>query len=51
MMQVMTLTHMARNLIQEKSFVLNKGLDCEVAYECTIIEGLVCEIVYECTVA
>ena len=51
MMQVMTLTHTARNLIQEKSFVLKKGLDCEVAYECTIVEGLACEIAYECTVA
>ena len=36
MMQVMTLTHTARNLMQEKSFVLKKGLDGEVAYECTI---------------
>ena len=51
MMQVMTLTHTARNLIQEKSFVLKKGLDCEVAFECTIVEGLACEIAYECTVA
>ena len=51
MMQVMTLTHTARNLIQEESFVLKKGLDCEVAYECTIVEGLACEIEYECTIA
>ena len=49
MMQVMALTHTARNLILEKSFVLKKGLDCGVAFECTIIEGLACEIAYECT--
>ena len=51
MMQVMTLTHTVRNLIQDKSFVLMKGLDCKVACECTIEEGLACEIAYECIVA